>query len=481
MNPKSTYHQELLRKYIDKTITSEERHLLEKMALDDPFLFDAMEGLHPEKEKSLDDILELYQSINSEPNKQRRIIPWRWMSIAAGIILIAAIGFLIRPTQDSALNQTMAKTSSESSIPENEQLSDDQLEYAENQDLIAATLENTVEEANDFEQDGIKKTTSQTNRTDDLRTTQSEEETKILPTKNVSDLASNSAGLNEEDEIKSTEEAEVSVTGSRSGGTDIYIDGVRISPSAIPPQAESASAEKPMENPVVEKKESAELQEMPANAVLQNKAKRKASEPQIDSDFDSSTNDEKAIATIEIKGRVLDETGLPLIGANVINLESNDGTVTDIDGEFTFQVPQDAGMVIISYTGYASKNIVLDGSPSYEIIMEEGALLDEIVVTNVGTKVHRNSLFNSRPIRGFDLFEEYVKDNIILPEGCEGGYVHLSFTINVDGELENIKVVNASYAACESEAIRLLENGGKWVTTPTRQTVDIQYSIEMRY
>ena len=87
-----------------------------------------------------------------------------------------------------------------------------------------------------------------------------------------------------------------------------------------------------------------------------------------------------------ISGSVTDEnSGEPLIGANILIVGMSAGTATDFDGNFTLDIPEDASELQISYTGYAEKVVPLPASNAYAITMTEGALLDEVVVIGYGT------------------------------------------------------------------------------------------------
>ena len=60
-----------------------------------------------------------------------------------------------------------------------------------------------------------------------------------------------------------------------------------------------------------------------------------------------------AMAQRNVSGVVTDETGEPLIGANVQLKGSTVGTITDVDGSYSLRVPADGGnTLIISYTGF---------------------------------------------------------------------------------------------------------------------------------
>ena len=86
-----------------------------------------------------------------------------------------------------------------------------------------------------------------------------------------------------------------------------------------------------------------------------------------------------------VTGTVVDETGEPLIGASVMVKGNADGVVTDIDGQFTMKVAQGTTL-LISYIGYKTQEVKVEG-PTLNIVMaEDNALLDEVVVVGYGTQ-----------------------------------------------------------------------------------------------
>ncbi|NDV81890.1 TonB-dependent receptor [Bacteroides sp. 51] len=86
-----------------------------------------------------------------------------------------------------------------------------------------------------------------------------------------------------------------------------------------------------------------------------------------------------------ITGVITDENGEPLIGANIIvKSASSVGTITDIDGKFSLNVPS-KGTLLISYTGYTNKEVPVDTRNHYLITLaEDQTVLDEVVVVGYG-------------------------------------------------------------------------------------------------
>ena len=93
-----------------------------------------------------------------------------------------------------------------------------------------------------------------------------------------------------------------------------------------------------------------------------------------------------------VTGVISDASGLALIGANVIAEGTNSGTITDIDGSFSLQVPDGVKNLLISYTGYTTQVVGINGLSELVITMQEGEVLDEIVVTALGVSRDEKAL-----------------------------------------------------------------------------------------
>ena len=86
-------------------------------------------------------------------------------------------------------------------------------------------------------------------------------------------------------------------------------------------------------------------------------------------------------------GRVSDSQG-PLIGATVMEKGTTNGTVTDIDGNFSLNVKPGATLVI-SYVGYESQEVKAGGGAINVILKEDGHMVNEVVVIGYGTQLSR--------------------------------------------------------------------------------------------
>lgn len=105
-----------------------------------------------------------------------------------------------------------------------------------------------------------------------------------------------------------------------------------------------------------------------------------------------------------ISGNITDDTGLALIGANVLVKGTTAGTTTDVDGNFSINVPEGSETLVISYTGYATQEMEIGSSNLVSIQMSEGEVLSEIVVTALGIEREEKSLgYAVTKIDGSDL------------------------------------------------------------------------------
>ena len=87
-----------------------------------------------------------------------------------------------------------------------------------------------------------------------------------------------------------------------------------------------------------------------------------------------------------IKGKIVDESGEPLVGVNIFVAETEGGTITDFDGKFSINAPVGSTLTI-SYVGFKNQQVKVDKRNVYEIVLKQDTeVLDEVVVTALGIK-----------------------------------------------------------------------------------------------
>ena len=94
-----------------------------------------------------------------------------------------------------------------------------------------------------------------------------------------------------------------------------------------------------------------------------------------------------AMAQGKVSGNVVDETGNPVIGASVIVKGTSTGSVTDFDGNFEIPNVQLNATLVVSYIGYVTQEIALNGRKNIKVtIVEDKKVLDEVVVVGYGVQ-----------------------------------------------------------------------------------------------
>ena len=105
----------------------------------------------------------------------------------------------------------------------------------------------------------------------------------------------------------------------------------------------------------------------------------------------------------KVTGTVVDEAGIPVIGANVIQKGTTNGVITDLDGNFSLEITNGA-VIEISYIGYATQEITASGQTGLQVkLTEDTQKIDEVVVTALGIKRQSRSLgYSTTQVGGED-------------------------------------------------------------------------------
>ena len=189
------------------------------------------------------------------------------------------------------------------------------------------------------------------------------------------------------------------------------------------------------------------------------------------------------VAQRTVTGVIIDATGETLIGANVLAKGTTVGTITDIDGSFTLEVPSGSETLVISYTGYETTEIDITGISNVNITLIEGQLLDEIVVTGYGT-AKRGSVIESISRVGGDQIKNIPiasVDNLLQGKSTgvevtsingkpgQNGYVRIRGLTSVNGNndplfiVDGVPVPTSVYAAInpnDIEEFAILKDAG---------------------
>lgn len=95
--------------------------------------------------------------------------------------------------------------------------------------------------------------------------------------------------------------------------------------------------------------------------------------------------------SVKLYGTVIDETGLPVIGASVMVKGTTNGTITDVDGKFELTVGNN-DVLSVSYIGYETQEICPSGNNLVITLKENSQMLNEVVVLGYGANARKQDL-----------------------------------------------------------------------------------------
>lgn len=145
-----------------------------------------------------------------------------------------------------------------------------------------------------------------------------------------------------------------------------------------------------------------------------------------------------------ITGTILDEMGLPLLGATVQIKGTTIGVTTDFDGNFSIKVPSEGAILVVSYIGYTTLEMEVGNQTTVNIQLEPSASqLDEVLVVGYGTTVKKDVTGAISSVKG----EEFRN----LPVA--------SVDKVLQGRLSGVQVVNNGGAPGANASIRIRGTG----------------------
>jgi TonB-linked SusC/RagA family outer membrane protein len=144
---------------------------------------------------------------------------------------------------------------------------------------------------------------------------------------------------------------------------------------------------------------------------------------------------------VSITGTVVDQTGEPVIGANVMEKGTSNGTVTDMDGNFSLSVAANATLQV-SYIGFVTQDVGISsvgGKPLIITLLEDTQALDEVVVIGYGVQKKSNVTGAISSLKADDL------KNIPVSNAASA----------LQGKVSGVQVVNSSGAPGATPSIRV--------------------------
>jgi len=219
-----------------------------------------------------------------------------------------------------------------------------------------------------------------------------------------------------------------------------------------------------------------------------------------DKKMDSAPNETKRSAVPlarlqdiqSISGQVVaEEDNSPLPGVNVNIKGTSIGTVTDLKGNYTISAEGESRQLVFSFIGLQQQEVDVSGKTKIDVKMKEDATqLSEVVVTGFGKakdEDHEPIITLAQPVGGKKAYDNYLETNLKYPEEALKnkikGRAGIEFTVSTDGSLKDFQVIKKLGYGCEEEIIRLVKEGPKWMPStednvPTESTVRIRMRFD---
>lgn len=483
-NNDPTYWNTLLDKYLSGSVSKEEMHALERRAMDDPFLMDALEGYQQDGQHATS-VDELTAKVNQDiPDKKRkRPFAFRY-SIAAGLALVLGATLLFRmgiDNQDKALDTVATQQNAptqgqeeglyaDASVP-NKDVSND---YAVSNEDIGESVNAPSKISDEIHK--AKEVASPSKPTGAIPSIESNKQDVVIAEKKNTDLSK--SDVVEIDDVATTSK-----------------------PSAVfmPPQAQQQEIEEEFyeeieeevvvsapSNEVVTKQRAqgaTDKKEMLDQAVAQSDQVAGSKFPSDNASMLSDTRRDT------LSGIVLTSAGDPLAFASVYLKQTGTGVETNIDGQFEIVVDNASDTLVVSYVGYEQSILPLSGMDSvFTVTLSENLMLDEVVIADPGDDTNVMSYILARdgetqafPKKGLDVFKRDIQ--LAISKYRTGtanqiGITDVVFSVSPAGFINNIEYKFSSCNECKPIIEKLLQESEPWITIPSNQEVKIEYRFD---
>lgn len=145
--------------------------------------------------------------------------------------------------------------------------------------------------------------------------------------------------------------------------------------------------------------------------------------------FPSYAECTESYATMQVQrvqGMVVDANGEPVIGASVLEKGTSNGVITDMEGKFSLNVKSSKSIIVISYIGFKTRELIASDRQLHKIVLsEDSEVLDEVVVVGYGTQ-KKATLTGAVASVGGDVLESRPISNTAI--GLQGQIPGLNIT-----------------------------------------------------
>ncbi len=471
-----------IEKYHKGLLSNKEMHDLEKAAMEDPFLADALEGYSVPGVMAINDIADLKKRLGDKVEEEKaKVVPMNsgrragfpWFRAAAAVVIIGGAGLLA--------NQFLFKNKATDEIAE------------------VKNVPATIKAADSVKPETVSKSADAGNLSSETKQASG---TANATTATIENNAATGAvgtfsNVATTDKVIDTKEEKVTTN-----------NPAPVAAETVPTKAPGTGAEVITSGKVVNKPERRDEQAK-KKAVTDNEADKNLAKDQAtrgaDDYYKNDTNNRAVAANTRraqeqayrnqtnniFRGRVTDANNVGVPFANVTNVEDKAGTYTDANGYFNLTSPDTALTVQVRSIGFENSQIQLRNAlPNNQVVLQDDRKsLSEVVISNqkpnaaARNRDANKTLEEPVPADGWDNYDAYLVNNLEVPDELKtkqknSGSVQISFEVDKHGEPVNIRVEKSLCSNCDKEAIRLVKDGPKWKRTANkkgRTTVTINF------
>ncbi len=437
-------------KYKKGELSPEQMHALEKRALADPFLAEALEGIETiSTDELVTDISAIEKRVFQKKNPAHAGL-FTPLRIAAGVLLVVSSVFIVYqfiPKAESIALKT-EKPNPENKKEEGQKVKSEKLKVESGAEKII--VENQKPKA------------------------------EIEETKKVEPIASSSPSP-----IAKTHQPKSDNQGAGNETQSAVLKAPVQGLAAIEEQSAKTETE---DDKVSKEIVTAEPKAAGVNEI--SRARKKdfaASEAQRSAVPPTKSRDLQSIS-----GQVVTaEDSSPLPGVSVTVKGTSIGTVTDLKGNYTISTEGENRPLVFSFIGLQQQEVDASGKNKIDVTMKDDATqLSEVVVTGLGLakdEDHEPVITLAEPIGGKKAYDTYLESHLKYPDEALKnkikGKAGIEFKVSLDGSLKDFRVIKKLGYGCEEEIIRLVKEGPKWVPStednkPTESTVRVRLRFD---
>jgi TonB family protein len=462
-------------KYLKGELSPAEMHALEKKALNDPFLADALEGAGeiqpPQFEADLRDLQQALQQRIGRKEEKKVVSLWVWSArIAAGLAVVAVASFVIFQITQRNKSEELSMIQEKDLTPPRPKEEPAPVPEVEKPILPQPSI--VEEKPNPIASREDRKTTaeapeptSDATSTVELPVVELEDSEPVAKTESATQAAPVTAE-EKADKYILKEEAEEAVAQSSDTKKKRAIQNYR---TASPTLDGTAAGNR-------------QLAADSTFALPQGLQGRVAGV--------ATTESKPVVKSKVVTGRVTGEDGEGLPGVNVMIKGSSVGTVTNATGDYQITL-QENDKLVFSYIGYTGREADTQ-KDKVDVEMDvDASQLSEVVVVGYEPAFDKDeeraeALELASPEGGRRAYKQYLEKNLTYPqqaiENKVEGRVTIQFTVESTGLLSNFSVLKGIGSGCDEEVIRLVRQGPKWYPTKrSNEAVRDRVKVRMKF